>query len=111
MRILRYISVFFGTLLISALSYAQSESSVFSAQYSYGDGAEAFILKQSLIDNLDYDATLQMHASNEVWVLNKAQGARGTVLYRNDTGRVFLRVNPIGGATLYPTPDSIGIPV
>lgn len=105
-------------LRITALIFAIFLQFTASAQgtgseklFIYGDGAHAFVLRPSLLDELGYDAALQMSETNEVWVLKKSQGARGTMLYKNDTGRVFLRVNHIGGATLYPTQESMGVPV
>ena len=90
---------------------AQSTSTISENSYTYGDGSDAFVLRRSLIKQLGYDAVLQFSESNEIWTLTKSQGARGSVVYKNDMGRVFLRVNPIGSATLYPTPESMGIPV
>jgi hypothetical protein len=90
---------------------AQSVGAGSEKLYTYGDGVHAFVLRQSLVPEIGYDVALQMSDTAEVWILAKSQGVRGAVLYRNDTGRVFLRVNHIGGATLYPTPHSLGVPV
>jgi len=99
-------SLFVLTLAFTPVS-ALAQSVANETIYSFGDGEPAFVLLQGM----SYDATIKMDETAEVWTLNKSQGTRGSVVYRNDAGRVFLRVNHIGGATVYPTPNSMGIPV
>ena len=107
-KALRYLSVF---ALVLMPIFAHGQSMVDETVYSFGSGETAFVLQQNAIKGMSYDATIVMSDTDEVWTLDKSQGTRGSVVYRNDAGRVFLRVNHIGGATVYPTPNSMGIPV
>ncbi|RZV44140.1 MAG: DUF4908 domain-containing protein, partial [Acidimicrobiales bacterium] len=102
------LNILFALSLIAA---AQNISAENHKQYSFSDGETSFVLSQPFVRTDAYDATLQMNEGGEIWTLHKSQGIGGTVVYKNDTGRVFLRVNLRGGATLYPTLDSRGIPV
>ena len=104
------LSIIFLIFAIFSAHQARAQSA-YQKAFTFGDGSDAFVLRQAVTNQLGYDAVLQFNGSDELWTMTKSQGARGDIVYKNDTGRVFLRVNHIGGATLYPTPDSMGVPV
>lgn len=111
---MRFYLIFLTILVVSfgfSPALAQSANGGDQRHYSYSDGETSFVLSKPYIRNGVYDATIQMDEGGEIWILNKSQGFGGSIVYKNDMGRVFLRVNLRGGATIYPTPDSHGIPV
>lgn len=111
MRITLISLAIFAILVGLPPAMAQSVDDGSQKHYSYSDGVTSFVLSKPFIRNGVYDATIQMEEGGEIWILRKSQGFGGSIVYKNDMGRVFLRVNLRGGATLYPTPDSHGIPV
>ena len=47
--------------------------------------------------------------ADEVWVLKSVSGPRGDEFLRNDVGQVVLRINSLGGITIFNSSDSGGV--
>jgi hypothetical protein len=48
-------------------------------------------------------------SDDEVWVLKSVSGPRGDEFLRNDVGQVVLRINSLGGITIFNNSDSGGV--
>jgi uncharacterized protein DUF4908 len=66
-----------------------------TARYQTDEGA-VFVLDRSTSKTL-----LKFENDPEIWVLNRANGPRGDVIYRNDLGEEMLRATSLGGVTVF----------
>ena len=70
-----------------------------------GERGESFVL-----DRLDgRRAVLKFDDSSELLALTASPGPRGDVIYRNDMGEAVLRATRLGGLTLFPPGDPMGM--
>ena len=66
-----------------------------AARYQTDEGA-VFVLDRSTPRTL-----LKFENDPEIWVLDRANGPRGDVIYRNDLGEEMLRATRLGGVTVF----------
>jgi hypothetical protein len=66
-----------------------------SARYQTDEGA-VFVLDRSTPK-----ALLKFENDPEIWALDRANGPRGDVIYRNDLGEEMLRATRLGGVTVF----------
>lgn len=85
-------SISFKTLFPAAPAENKKSSSLYEA----GDDIR-FVLDRTKDDY----ALLKFETSDEVWSLKPTIGPRGDEFFKNDAGQVLLRLNSLGGTTLY----------
>ena len=66
-----------------------------AARYQTDEGA-VFVLDRSAPTTL-----LKFENDPEIWALDRANGPRGDVIYRNDLGEEMLRATRLGGVTVF----------
>jgi hypothetical protein len=53
------------------------------------------------LDHADHGALLKFDDSPEIWVLTRARGPRGDIIFTNDLGQPLLRMTKLGGVTVF----------
>jgi len=111
MHAAKLIIILLSCVWISVPVIAQERPIETARVYGFGDDDTTFSVWRSPYEFGQRTYLLKYKDIDEVWTLAEELGARGDVIYRNDAGRIVLRENGIGSATLYPDPQSKGIPV